>query len=48
MSVRGAAMWSMAAQYVVFALQFAVSVIIARFFLTPEEVGLFSIALGRR
>ena len=46
MSVRGAAMWSMAAQYVVFALQFAVSVIIARFFLTPEEVGLFSIALA--
>ncbi|HEX8444045.1 MAG TPA: oligosaccharide flippase family protein [Allosphingosinicella sp.] len=46
MSVRGAALWSMGAQYVVFAVQFAVSVIISRFFLSPEEVGLFSIALS--
>jgi O-antigen/teichoic acid export membrane protein len=46
MSVRGAALWSMAAQYLVFALQFAVSVVIARFFLSPEEMGLFSIALS--
>ena len=46
MSVRGAAMWSMGGQYVAFAVQFAVSVLISRFFLTPAEVGLFSIALS--
>ena len=46
MSVRGAALWSMSAQYVVFATQFAVSVVISRFFLGPAEVGLFSIALS--
>lgn len=46
MSVRGAAIWSVASQYVAFALHFAVSVVIARFFLSPEEVGLFSIALS--
>jgi O-antigen/teichoic acid export membrane protein len=46
MSVRAAALWSMGAQYVAFALHFAASVIIARFFLSPEEVGLFSIALS--
>lgn len=46
MSVRGAAVWAMAGQYVSFAIQFASSVIISRFFLTPSEVGLFSIALA--
>lgn len=46
MSVRGAALWSMGGQYIVFATQFAVSVLISRFFLTPAEVGLFSIALS--
>jgi O-antigen/teichoic acid export membrane protein len=46
MSVRGAAVWAMAGQYLSFAIQFASSVIISRFFLTPEEVGLFSIALA--
>lgn len=46
MSVRGAALWSMSGQYLVFAAQFATNVIIARFFLSPEEVGLFSIALA--
>lgn len=46
MSVRGAALWAMGAQYIVFAVQFAVSVIISRFFLSPAEVGLFSIALS--
>jgi len=46
MSVRNAAIWSMGGQYIVFATQFAVSVIISRFFLTPAEVGLFSIALS--
>lgn len=46
MSVRGAAVWAMAGQYLSFAIQFASSVIISRFFLSPEEVGLFSIALA--
>ena len=46
MSVRGAAVWAMAGQYLSFAIQFISSVIISRFFLTPSEVGLFSIALA--
>jgi O-antigen/teichoic acid export membrane protein len=46
MSVRRAALWSMSAKYVMFAAHFATSVLIARFFLTPAEVGLFSIALA--
>lgn len=46
MSVRGAAVWAMAGQYLSFAIQFASSVIISRFFLSPAEVGLFSIALA--
>ena len=45
-SVRHAAIWAMASQYGVFAMQFAVNVIVSRFFLNPEEVGLFSIALA--
>lgn len=45
-SVRGAAMWAMAAQYVTFLVTFVTGVIISRFFLGPEEVGLFSIALA--
>ncbi len=45
-SVRTAAVWSMAGQYVVFAAQFATSVVISRFFLTPGEVGLFGTALA--
>lgn len=45
-SVRGAAVWAMAGQYLSFALQFAASVVISRFFLTPAEVGLFSIGLA--
>jgi O-antigen/teichoic acid export membrane protein len=43
---RTAAMWSALGQYIGFALQFVTSVIISRFFLTPAEVGLFSIALA--
>lgn len=35
----------MGSQYVTFAIQFVVSVLIARFFLGPAEMGLFSIAL---
>jgi O-antigen/teichoic acid export membrane protein len=46
MSVRGAAIWAMAGQYLSFAIQFASSVIISRLFLSPAEVGLFSIALS--
>lgn len=46
MSVRGAAVWAMAAQYAAFIIQFAASVIIARFFLAPAEVGLFTIAFS--
>ena len=46
MSVRTAAFWSMGSQYSGFIINFAVSVIISRFFLTPAEVGLFSIALA--
>ncbi len=46
MSVRIAALWSMGAQYLSFIIQFAVSVLISRFFLSPAEVGLFSIALA--
>jgi O-antigen/teichoic acid export membrane protein len=46
MSVRHAALWSVGGQYIGFALQFASSVIISRFFLNPAEIGLFSIALA--
>lgn len=46
MSVRSAALWSIGSQYLVFAIQFAVSVLISRFFLLPAEVGLFSIGLA--
>ncbi|WP_408591719.1 oligosaccharide flippase family protein [Novosphingobium sp.] len=46
MSVRGAAVWAMAGQYLSFAIQFAASVVISRFYLGPSEVGLFSIALA--
>lgn len=45
-SVRAAALWSMAGQYVSFAVTFVTGIIISRFFLGPEEVGLFSIALA--
>jgi O-antigen/teichoic acid export membrane protein len=45
-SVRTAAVWSMAGQYVAFAAQFVTSVVISRFFLTPGEVGLFGTALA--
>lgn len=45
MSIQRAAFWSMGSQYISFAIQFAVSVIIARFFLGPSEMGLFSIGL---
>lgn len=46
MAVRRAAVWSAASQYCSFAIQFATSVIISRFYLLPADVGLFSIALA--
>lgn len=46
MSVRVAALWSMGSQYTAFIIQFTTSVLISRLFLTPEEVGLFSVALA--
>lgn len=46
MSIRRAALWSLAAQYASFAIQFATSVVISRLFLLPADVGLFSIALA--
>ncbi|MDQ1157667.1 O-antigen/teichoic acid export membrane protein [Sphingomonas sp. SORGH_AS 950] len=45
-SIRGAALWSIGAQYIAFAIQFVVSVLISRFFLSPPEMGLYSIALS--
>jgi O-antigen/teichoic acid export membrane protein len=45
MSIQKAAFWSMSSHYLGFVIQFAVSVIISRFFLSPAEVGLFSIGL---
>jgi O-antigen/teichoic acid export membrane protein len=44
--IRAAAVWGMAAQYGMFVAQFATSVVISRFFLTPAEVGLFGTALA--
>jgi len=46
MSVRVAAIWAMAGQYLSFAIQFVASVIISRWFLSPGEVGLFSIGMA--
>lgn len=46
MTIRRAALWSLAAQYATFALQFGTSIIISRLFLLPADVGLFSIALA--
>lgn len=46
MSVRSAAIWALVSQYASFALQFANSVILARWFITPEQLGQFSIAFA--
>lgn len=45
-SVKSAALWAAASQYTQFVLQFATSVIVSRFFLKPDEIGLFSVALA--
>jgi O-antigen/teichoic acid export membrane protein len=46
MSVRSATFWAATSQYIGFALQFASSVIIARYFLDPAEIGVFSVAFS--
>ena len=46
MSVRGAALLAMASQMGAFAIQFAASVILARWFIDPDELGLFTIAFS--
>lgn len=46
MSVRSAAIWAIASQYASFAIQFAASVVLARWYIDPAELGLFSIAFA--
>ncbi|WP_194918516.1 oligosaccharide flippase family protein [Novosphingobium sp. NBM11] len=46
MSVRTAAAWALVSQYTSFAIQFLTSVVLARWFITPAELGLFSIAFA--
>lgn len=46
MSVRSAAVWAIASQYTAFALQFVTSVVLARWFISPEQLGQFSIAFA--
>ena len=46
MSVRVAAAWALSSQYASFTIQFAASVILARFFIEPAELGAFSIAFA--
>lgn len=46
MSVRTAAAWALISQYTSFAIQFATSIVLARWFITPAELGLFSIAFA--
>ncbi len=45
-SFRNAAIWAISGKYLSFSIVFVTSVIVARFYLTPEEVGLFSIAFA--
>ncbi len=46
MSVFRAASWALFAQYYSFILTFTASLILARYFISPEELGLFSIAFA--
>ena len=46
MSVRTAAAWALISQYTAFVIQFATSILLARWFITPAELGLFSIAFA--
>lgn len=46
MSVRAAALWALVSQYLSFAMQFATSIVLARWFITPAQLGQFSIAFA--
>lgn len=46
MSVRTAAVWAIVSQYTSFAIQFATSVVLARWYINPSQLGLFSIAFA--
>jgi O-antigen/teichoic acid export membrane protein len=46
MSVRTAAAWALVSQYASFAIQFATSIVLARWFITPAQLGLFSVAFA--
>lgn len=46
MHIRQAAAWAIAAQYCAFALQFISSLILARYFIAPAQLGTFSIAFA--
>lgn len=46
MSVRTAAIWAIASQYTSFAIQFVTSVVLARWYIDPADLGLFSIAFA--
>ena len=46
MSVRTAAAWALSSQYSSFAIQFAASIVLARWFISPADLGLFSIAFA--
>ena len=46
MSVRVAAAWALGSQYTSFTIQFAASVVLARWFIDPAELGEFSIAFA--
>ncbi len=46
MSVRGAALLAMASQMGAFSIQFIASVVLARWFIDPDELGLFTIAFS--
>ena len=46
MSIRNAAIWAMSSQYLAFAINFAASIVLARLWIGPDELGLFSIAFA--
>lgn len=46
MSVRTAALWALISQYASFAMQFIASVVLARWYISPEQLGQFSVAFA--
>jgi len=46
MSVRTAALWALVSQYASFAMQFIASVVLARWYISPDQLGQFSIAFA--